>query len=161
MKLVSSFAMAAAMVIAGPAVAQATSPSDFVKKAGASDLYERTSSNLVLQTSKNAKVREFAQMMVKDHTKSTNDVKMAAKQAGLTPPPPALEPEQSRMVAELRQASGAARDQLYVTQQKTAHQKALALHTGYAQSGSAAPLKTVAAKTAPVVKHHLDMLNAM
>ncbi|MCC2979997.1 MULTISPECIES: DUF4142 domain-containing protein [unclassified Sphingomonas] len=161
MKALSSFAIAATVIIASPVAAQALSPSDFVTKAGASDLYERTSSKLVLETTKNQKIRQFAQMMITDHTKSTNDVKMAAKQAGVTPPPPALDADQSRMVAELRQARGEARDQAYVTQQKAAHQKALALHQGYAQSGTAAPLKAVAAKTAPVVQHHLEMLNGM
>ncbi len=161
MKALSNFALAAGIVIAAPAVAQTMAPADYVAKAGASDLYERTSSKLMLESSKNEKIRQFAQMMVTDHTKSTNDVKAAAKQSGLTPPPPKLEPEQSRMMGQLRQASGDARDRLYVTQQKTAHQKALALHQGYAANGTAAPLKAVAAQVAPVVQHHLEMLNGM
>ncbi len=160
MKALSSFALVATVLVASPAVAQATSPTEYVTMAGASDLYERTSSQMVMGT-KDAKVRQFAQMMIKDHTKSTNDVKAAAKQAGVTPPPPTLKPDQARMVAELRQARGEARDRLYITQQKAAHQKALALHQGYAQTGTAAPLKAVAAQTAPVVQHHLEMLNGM
>lgn len=160
MKALSSFALVATVLVASPAVAQATSPTEYVTMAGASDLYERTSSQMVMGT-KDAKVRQFAQMMIKDHTKSTNDVKAAAKQAGVTPPPPTLQPDQARMVAELRQARGEARDRLYITQQKAAHEKALALHQGYAQTGTAAPLKAVAAQTAPVVQHHLEMLNGM
>lgn len=170
MKALSSFAVAATVLIASPvmaqtmanpAMAQAMAPQDYVAKAGASDLYERTSSKLVLETTKDAKVRQFAQMMIKDHTKSTNDVKTAAKQSSVTPPPPMLEPDQSQMVAELRKTRGVARDQAYIAQQKVAHQKALALHQGYAQAGTAAPLKAVAAQTAPVVQHHLEMLNGM
>ncbi|PXA97082.1 hypothetical protein DMC47_15650 [Nostoc sp. 3335mG] len=65
------------------------------------------------------------------------------------------------MVAELRAKTGVDRDRIYLTQQRTAHQQALALHTGYAQSGTAAPLKTVAAATAPVVRHHIEMLQGM
>lgn len=161
MKALYGFAVAATIAMAGPAVAQATSPTDYVTKAGASDLYERTSSQLLLGSTKNAGVRQFAQMMITDHTNSTTEVKAAAKQAGVTPPPPALAPDQARMVADLRKAKGTARDQLYITQQKMAHEKALALHSGYAQTGSAAPLKAVAAKVAPVVQHHLTMLNDM
>ncbi len=161
MKALSGIALAASVVIAAPAMAQAVSPADYVAKAGASDLYERTSSQLVLESSKKEKVRQFAQMMVTDHTKSTAEVKAAAQQSGLTPPPPKLDAEQTRMVSQLRQATGEARDRLYITQQKTAHQKALALHQGYATSGTAVPLKAVAAKTAPVVQHHIEMLNGM
>lgn len=132
-----------------------------MKAAGASDAYERQSSQLLLQTTKSAKVREFATMMVKDHANSTQMVVKAAKDAGVTPAPPALMPDQAQMIAQLRSATGAARDRLYVTQQKTAHQKALALHQGYARSGDKAPLKAAAAKIAPVVEHHLSMLQGM
>ena len=58
-------------------------------------------------------------------------------------------------------ATGTERDALYVTQQKEAHQMALALHQGYAANGTSAPLKAAAAKIAPVVQSHIDMLNGM
>ncbi|WP_298092051.1 DUF4142 domain-containing protein [uncultured Sphingomonas sp.] len=152
----------AALVAAAPTAvfAQTVTPAQFVAKAGASDLYEKESSQLVLRST-NPKIRTFAQAMIRDHSKSTADVKAAAAKAGVRPAPPKLEPMQADMVAKLRQASGTQRDQLYVQQQKTAHQQALALHQGYAQSGTAAPLKAAAAKIAPVVQHHLEMLNGM
>ena len=72
-----------------------------------------------------------------------------------------LDAQQSQMVAKLRAAHGTARDSLYVTQQKAAHQQALMLHKNYAANGSVAPLKMAAAKIAPVVQSHIDMLDAM
>ncbi|MEH3047520.1 DUF4142 domain-containing protein [Sphingomonas adhaesiva] len=162
MKTVSVAAIAAVAWLAAPAVAQApTTPAGYVAAAGASDLYERQSSQLVLQSTANPKVRSFAQMMVADHAKSTAQVKAAAARAGVKAAPPKLMPEQAKMIADLRAQTGTARDTAYVTQQKTAHQKALALHRGYADNGTAAPLKTVAAGIAPVVEHHIEMLNAM
>lgn len=152
-------ALTLSMLAAAPALAQ--TPATYVAKAGASDLYERTSSQLVLQSTKDAKIRDFATMMIRDHQKSTADLKRAATAARVAVPAPKLEPAQAQMVAELRRATGAARDRLYVTQQRTAHQQALALHSGYAQNGTAAPLKTVAAATAPVVQHHIEMLQGM
>jgi putative membrane protein len=153
------------LALAAPALAQApaqTMPaSAFVKAAGASDLYERQSSQLVLQTTKNDKVRSFATMMLKDHANSTAMVKTAATQAGVKPTPPMLTPSQQKMIADLRAQTGTARDTAYISQQKQAHEQALALHTGYARSGDAAPLKAVAAKIAPVVDHHLAMLKGM
>ncbi|VXC77685.1 DUF4142 domain-containing protein [Sphingomonas sp. 8AM] len=153
--------VAFATLLAAPAVAQQTSPAGYVAAAGASDLYEKTSSQLVLQSTKDPKVRSFAQGMIRDHNKSTAMVKTAAAKAGVKPKPPMLTPEQKDMVAQLRTATGTARDQAYLAQQKTAHQQALALHQGYANDGSAAPLKTTAAQIAPVVQHHIDMLSGM
>ncbi|WP_232474229.1 DUF4142 domain-containing protein [Sphingomonas sp. MA1305] len=133
----------------------------YVAKAGAGDQYEIQSSKLLLQTTQNAKLRSFANMMIQDHTKSTAEVKAAAQQARMTPPPPKLDAMGTRDVAALRAAKGTARDQLYVTQQKAAHQRALALHQGYAASGTVAPLKAVAAKVAPVVQTHITELQSM
>ncbi|WP_436425917.1 DUF4142 domain-containing protein [Enterococcus faecium] len=48
-----------------------------------------------------------------------------------------------------------------MTQQKAAHARALALHRGYAANGTAAPLKAVAGKIAPVVQTHLTALQSM
>ncbi|MEN2748953.1 DUF4142 domain-containing protein [Sphingomonas sp. T9W2] len=152
-------ALTLSVLAAGPALAQ--TPATYVAKAGASDLYERTSSQLVLQSTRDPKIREFATMMIRDHQKSTADVKQAATAARVPVPAPKLEPMQAQMVAELRAKTGAERDRTYVTQQRTAHQQALALHSGYAQSGTTAPLKAVAVATAPVVQHHIEMLRAM
>ncbi|MEZ0498196.1 DUF4142 domain-containing protein [Sphingomonas sp. IW22] len=161
--------LALALAVPGLAVAQmtpsasapATSANTFVEKAGASDLYEKQSSQLVLESTKDAKIRQFANMMLKDHTKSTADVKAAAASDRVTLPAPKLEPAQAKMVADLRTASGAARDRMYVQQQRTAHQQALALHSGFARSGDKPALKRAAATIAPVVQHHMEMLQSM
>lgn len=153
---------AAALGLAGaPAMAQMAAPPSptYIMKAGASDLYEKTSSEIVLQSTQDPKVREFAQGMIRDHAKSTADVKAAAMQGKLKVPPPKLNPEQTRMVAQLRAAKGTQRDMLYWEQQKTAHQQALELHQSYAAGGKTPSLKTTAATIVPVVQHHIEMLN--
>lgn len=149
----------AGMMLAGAAHA-ALPPADFVKKAGASDLFEITTAKLET-SSKNPKIRAFANMMLKDHTKSTADVKAAAIKSGLKPKPPALEPKQQADLAALKQATGTARDTLYVTQQKAAHEEALALHKDNAAGSSAPALKAASAKIVPVVEHHLHELSGL
>ncbi len=136
-------------------------PSTYVMKARAGDLYEKESSRLLLTTTKNAKLRSFAEKMIADHTKSTNDVKAAAMKAGLHAKPPMLEPTGRANMAALRQVSGTARDMLYVEQQKASHDAALEVHQGFANSGMSRPLKSAAAKIAPVVQSHIDMLDEM
>ncbi|MCW1430298.1 DUF4142 domain-containing protein [Novosphingobium sp. JCM 18896] len=140
------------------AMATATSPADYVAKAGSGDLYERQSSELVLQSTKDPAVRDFAEKMVADHAKSTADVTAAARQAGLQPSPPSLDAEQSLMIAELRAAKDKARDSAYLRQQRTAHQKALELHRSYAVEGTSAPLKAVATAIVPIVEQHQQHL---
>ncbi len=149
----------AGMMLAGAAHA-ALPPADFVKKAGASDLFEISTAKLEA-SSKNPKIRAFATMMLKDHTKSTADVKAAAIKSGLKPKPPALEPKQQADLAALKQATGTARDTLYVTQQKAAHEEALALHKDNAAGSSAPALKAASAKIVPVVEHHLHELSGL
>jgi putative membrane protein len=155
-----ALAAATALVLAGAANA-APPAADFVAKAGASDLYEQTSSKLVLATTHDAAVRRFASEMIKDHTKSTQMVKSAALHSGLHPKPPVLDAKQLGLVADLRKAKGADRDHAYLDQQKQAHADALALMQDYAASGSEAALRKAAAGIVPVVKHHIDMLNGM
>jgi len=155
-------ALAASMAVpaaAKPAM-QTPTAAQFVAKAGASDLFERREGQL-MTSSTNPDVRAFAQRMITDHTKSTDMVKAAAKADGMNPATPTLNPMQQRDLAALKAAKGTARDRLYIQQQKPAHQKALALMQSYAHSGKAMHLKQAAAKIAPMVQSHIDMLNKM
>lgn len=161
LKLKTIVAVALLALPATSVLAQAVSPATYVMKAGASDLYERESSRLLLQSTANPGLKSFAQMMVTDHTASTADVKAAAMKARVKVTPPKLNPEQSRNMAVLRAAKGADRDALYVTQQKASHQQALMLQQDEASNGKPASLKMVASKIVPVVQHHIEMLNGM
>lgn len=153
--------LAAATVVATPALAQSMTPTEYVMAAGAGDLFEIQSAQAVLETTTNPSIRSFAQEMLTDHQKSTDMVKAAALRAHLQVDPPMLMPAQADMLTQLRAQTGPARDTTYITQQKTAHDQALALQKGYATSGTAVPLKQAAAKIVPVVKMHIKMLTTM
>jgi putative membrane protein len=152
---------AAAVTVAAGAVSAAPPAPVFVMKAGASDLYEKTSSQIVLGSTHNPEIRRFANMMITDHSKSTAMVKSAAMRAGLHPKPPMLDPMQRKMVADLRMAHGPERDRVYLDQQKQAHQMALALMQDYASTGDVPPLRHAAGDIVPVVQQHIDMLGRM
>jgi putative membrane protein len=140
--------------------AQAVRAPGYVRQAGASDLYERTSSELMLR-SRNPEIRRYATMMIRDHRRSTAEVTAAARASGVRPMPPRLMPRQARDIAALRAARGPDRDRLYLEQQRMAHREALELHRTYAQAGDARPLRRVATTVVPVVQHHLEMLRDM
>jgi len=153
--------LACAAGLAMPALAApAMTGKQFIAKAGASDLWERKEA-AIMTTSTNGDIAGFARQMTIDHTKSTEMVKAAAKADGIAAPAPVMTAKQKGDLAALSASKGAARDSLYVTQQKAAHADALALMQGYSASGSAKHLKETAGKIAPVVQSHIDMLNKM
>jgi putative membrane protein len=154
-------AVAVAAFAAGPLSAQAMTPTEYVATAGASDLYEIQSSQTVLKTTQDAKVRAFAQQMIADHTKSTAQVKAAAARSKVKAPPPMLNPLQAELVAELNGESGPARDARYIAEQKASHNQALFVQKAYAMDGTAPALKTAASGIVPVVQSHVEMLKTM
>jgi putative membrane protein len=127
----------------------------YVEMAAASDLFEIQSGQLAVSKAQRADVRQFAQMLVQHHQQTTAQLSAAAAAAG-TPPTPDLMPMQARMMDELRGASGAGFDRIFVRQQVQAHEMALALHTNYAQNGDTPALRTVAGTAAQAVRQHLD-----
>lgn len=144
----------------GPgAVAASATPTDragYVAMAGSSDLYEIQSSQMAMQKAQRADVRELAQMLIQDHTQTTAQVMAAARASGMNPPPPALLPPQAAMLADLQRADAAGFDQIYLSQQATAHSMALALHQNYAARGDTPALKTVAASAVPIIQMHIQ-----
>lgn len=140
--------------------AMPTDAAGFASAVAASDLYEIESATLAAEKGTAAEVKEVAGHIKADHQKSTSDLKAAAQAAKLTVAPQ-LDAEKQQMLDQLRAASGAEFDRLFLEQQKTAHQKALALLQGYSSGGDNAALKDFAAKGASTVKGHLDHLGSI
>ncbi|MBA4803427.1 MAG: DUF4142 domain-containing protein [Brevundimonas sp.] len=134
---------------------------EFVRMVGASDLYEIQSSQLVMQSTQDADLRRFAEMMIEHHTMTTRTVMEAARAAGMTPPPPALDPRKAEMIRQLQAAQGTARDALYRQQQVMAHEEALRLHTSYSRNGDTPQLKTAATAAVPIVARHYNQIAGM
>jgi len=134
----------------------------YIATAGSSDQFEIQSSQLALQMSQNAQLRNLANMLIADHTRSTQMVVGAAQSAGIAPPPPALLPQHQALLDQLRASgSGPAFDQAFKQIQIQAHTDALALHQNYAASGDVPALRTVAGQIVPVVQTHLNQLQML
>lgn len=135
-----------------------TDPQQFANAAAASDQYEIQSSQMAAEKAARADVKEFAAMLVTEHQTSTANLKTAAGQVSpaITPAPELTAEQQANLDALRAAANGEAFDRLYLQQQVPAHEKALAMLQGYAQSGQAQPLKDFAGQTAPVVEKHLE-----
>jgi putative membrane protein len=152
---------ALALGLATAAAAQTPAPAEFVAKAGASDKFEIETARLMV-SSHNAMVKRFATQMITDHTTSTKLITAAAKADDVRISEPSLSVGQRADITAIKAVpEGKTRDDLYVKQQRKAHEDALALMQAYASSGSGAHLKATAAKIVPVVEKHQAMLTRM
>ncbi len=141
---------------AAAAGATATNGQQYVALASASDLFEIESARLAQEKAERPEVRELAGMILTDHERSTRELTAAAQQA--QPPltvAPQLDPEQQSNIAALRQATGAAFDQAWLDQQVRAHERALTLVTGFAQSGDVPALRQHASTVSGPIQQHL------
>lgn len=157
----SIFAFVGALIAVPALAAPVTRAPQYVMMAGAGDLFEKTSSSIVLKSAKTPKILDFANMMIKDHTKSTMEVKAAAKSDGVMVGAPKLMPAQQKMIAELKAAKPSDREKVYINQQVMAHQQALDLQQTFASSGDKPALKKAAAVIVPVVQNHLSEVQAI
>jgi putative membrane protein len=155
------FGAATLLFVATGAVAETPTKSEFVAKAGASDTFEIDSARLMV-TSQNPAIKTFATQMLTDHTKSTKMVQAAAKADHVALKKPALSIGQRTDLTALKAVpAGKTKDDLYIKQQKAAHDDALALMQDYGSNGTARHLKLAAGKIAPVVEKHQSMLATM
>lgn len=130
---------------------------DYATMAAASDLFEIESSRLAQQKSQNQQVKDLAQMLITDHTRSTEQLMAATRQA--QPPitvTPQLNAEQQANMQALQGATGAEFDRLYIQQQIPAHEKALQMAQGFAQNGDVPALKQHAQTVSGPVQRHLE-----
>ncbi len=145
--------------MATSAVASPTTAVDYVPKAAMGDMYEIAAAKIALKRTKSAEIKSLAQMMIKDHTKSTEMVKAAVKEAGLDiAPPAALDARMQGMIDNLNAAGDSDFDLAYLHQQLAAHIEALNLHKTFSEKGDTPALATAAGKIVPVVQMHIDAI---
>lgn len=145
---------------------QPPSAQGFAREVALTDMYEVTAGRLALEKSKNAKTREFAQMMIDDHTQSSKTFQEAAIQlqdAAATgnldyAMPASLDPARQSQLDDLQRLEGEEFDRAYLTQQTEAHRKTLELLKAYAATGDVAELRQFAQGAIPVIQKHHDWL---
>ena len=129
----------------------------YVQNAAASDLFEIETSRLALQRATLPSVKTYAQMMIDEHTKSSNELKAAAQQAGIAMSA-ALPGDKQAKVTALGGLSGEAFDRQYLADQRSSHQETLAKVNAYLAQAQPGPLKDHASKLTGVVQKHLNGL---
>lgn len=128
---------------------------DFAKKAAVGGKTEIEASKLALEKSSDDRVRKFAEQMVRDHTKASEELKAAASQEGISLPA-GLDPMHQQAIDKLEALSGAQFDAAYKAQMLQDHKDTVALFEKEAKA-SGSPVQMFAAKTLPTLKEHLQM----
>jgi putative membrane protein len=103
-------------------------------------------------------VKQFAQHMLRDHQKTTSELKgMLPRLEGVSASqmPTSLDQQHQALVQQLQGAQGAEFDRVYAQQQVQSHQTAVGMFRSYAQSGDDARLKQWASQTLPSLEEHL------
>lgn len=136
--------------------ADAKRAEEFAAKAAISGKFEIDSSKVALERSNSEDVKAFAQKMIDDHMKASEELKAAAAEAKLSPTalPDELDEKHLKIVNDLKAAKAEDFDNDYLEAQEEAHDDAVDLFEDFAKDGEAGPLKEFAQKTLSTLKAH-------
>ncbi|MDO7874503.1 DUF4142 domain-containing protein [Hymenobacter sp. ASUV-10] len=137
----------------GPTAPHATDE-EFMKSAAHSDQNEIQQSKMALAKGVTGMVKEHAEKMIADHTKSTADLKVIAAKKGVALPAD-MDAEHKAMAPEMEKLSGKAFEDKYMAQMVTDHQKTANTMMAHEKMTQDADLKGFIGKTLPVVQQHL------
>lgn len=112
---------------------------------------------LALEKSSNADVKQFAQMMVDDHTKLGEAMKPVAEQLGVKVPTQLSKKDKSTE-AKLSALSGAEFDKAYVELMVKDHKKDYSEFQTEAKSAVIPSVQKAALTGEPIIKSHLDQI---
>jgi putative membrane protein len=113
---------------------------------------------LVQEKSKNKEVREFAAMMVEDHTKAGAELREIAETAAIqtTPADADKSDEHNQLTERLSKLSGAEFDRAYIEAMVDDHQKAVDAAEDKSEGATNDHVKQWAAKALPTLRKHLE-----
>ncbi|MGN6637740.1 MAG: DUF4142 domain-containing protein [Mucilaginibacter sp.] len=132
----------------------------FVVTAAADGMAEVNLGKVAEVKASNTRVKNFAAMMVTDHSKAGNALADLAKSKNITLPT-APDTSAQQKAQKLAKKSGKDFDKDYVDAMVDGHKKAVKLFEDASQNLKDPDLKAFAIKTLPTLKMHLDSINAI
>jgi len=132
----------------------------FVMDAAKGGNTEIQASQAAISQAQNQRVKDFAQMMVNDHTKAGNELKALVSPKGITLSD-SIDPKKTGTLENLNQMSGASFDKQYMSMMVKDHQETVKKFQMASEKCDDSDLKTWAAKTLPTIKMHTDSAEAI
>jgi len=138
--------MDADMVTTGPITDQ-----QFYQQAMVANQKEIAAGNMALQQAEDQQVKDYAQMIVDDHTAMNQTVVDEAGMADAAMPAP-----DPAVTAELQGTTGADFDRAYLAMMVAAHEKAIAMFENAEQNASTEEARNLASNALPKLREHLE-----
>ncbi|MGB8832855.1 MAG: DUF4142 domain-containing protein [Candidatus Sulfotelmatobacter sp.] len=126
----------------------------FVDFAAQTDMLEANLGQLAATKTSSQGVKDYAQMLVTDHTDDYTQLGMVAGKENLVPK--ALDAPHDKMIAPFKNLKGPAFDHRYIQEMIAGHTKAIQVYTKEASDAQSADLKEYANQTLPTLQKHLD-----
>jgi putative membrane protein len=130
-----------------------TSDQAFVNLAAQTDMAEANLGQLAQEHAASQGVKDYAQMLVTDHTADYTKISDVATKAGLTVPK-GLDAQHVKMGAPLKKLNGAAFDRQYAHMMVSGHEGAIAAYNKESRDGKNADLKAYAQASIPTLEKH-------
>jgi putative membrane protein len=132
----------------------------FAVRAADGGMLEVQLSQRALTNGTSKKVKEFAKIMIKDHTAAGNDLNSLAKAKGIAIPA-ALSDKNQKIYDDLTKLKGADFDKAYMAQMVTDHNAAVNDFEKQSKDSKDADFKSWTGQELPTLIHHLDMAKAI
>jgi putative membrane protein len=136
--------------------AKSAAMATFAKNAAIGGMEEVEIGKVAVQNAANARVKEFGQRMIDDHSKANDELKRAADQDGITVPAD-LDAKHKAEKDKFAKMSGAAFDKAYMADMVRDHKKDVAEFEKAAKHSGDSAVKNFAEKTLPTLREHLKM----
>jgi len=133
---------------------------EFAKKAAQGGMAEVKLGQLAEEKASNETVKNFAQLMVEEHTKANEKLKEAANKENISLPTD-LDRKDEAMYESLSKLSGAAFDRAYARNMVKDHQLDVAEFHREATNGRKDGIKSFAEETLPTLQKHLKEARQM
>jgi putative membrane protein len=129
---------------------------DFIKEAAMNDMLEIESAKMALEKG-NAKVKEFAELVLTYHTKADAKLRELVPTDMKSLLPAELDSSSQKKIDKLREIRQQAFGPEYDRMQVSAHREAVNLFERYAKGGQDPRLKEWAETTLPTLRHHSEI----
>jgi putative membrane protein len=135
-------------------------PEQFAQKAHDDSTAEVTLARLALKNSENAEVKDFANLMIKDHSAANEELTkiIGAENIRLSDKP---DDKAKGLAEKLASLKGRDFDRAYMDGMVDDHEDAVDLFEDYSKDGDNARLKQFATKTLPTLQVHLNKAKAL
>lgn len=164
MPRIKTLILACLALLLAPALAQAQmagtlSGPKFVEAAGIADRFEIEAGRLALEKSDSSQIKILATRLVADHTHALAGLKAAAAKAdGQIVVPTTLDAKHEAKIEQLKAATGADFDTLFVQMQTSVHDAAIGIFASFAKEGDQTALKDYAAQALPMLERHFEQV---